>query len=63
MKKIENTYLNGGKNFWGLGATLEGFGNNPVMYEFVLDKAWTKGKSMKTFCRNVCQNQIRKARR
>lgn len=39
-KKIENTFRNGGKNFWGLGATLEGFGNNPAMYEYVLEKAW-----------------------
>jgi alpha-N-acetylglucosaminidase len=39
-EKIENTFKNGGKNFWGLGATLEGFGNNPVMYEYILEKAW-----------------------
>ncbi|OJU47370.1 MAG: alpha-N-acetylglucosaminidase, partial [Bacteroidales bacterium 45-6] len=39
-EKIENTFRNGGKNFWGLGATLEGFGNNPVMYEYILEKAW-----------------------
>lgn len=39
-KKIENVLNNGGKNFWGLGATLEGFGNNRAMFEFVLEKAW-----------------------
>lgn len=39
-KRIENTYLNGGKNFIGLGSTLEGFDCNPYMYEFVFEKAW-----------------------
>ncbi|SEM40352.1 alpha-N-acetylglucosaminidase [Chryseobacterium taichungense] len=48
-KRIENTYQNGGKNLWGLGATLEGFGNNPMMYEFVLNKAWTHSKSKEDF--------------
>ncbi|SDI42290.1 alpha-N-acetylglucosaminidase [Chryseobacterium taeanense] len=48
-KRIENTYTNGGKNLWGLGATLEGFGNNPMMYEFVLNKAWTHSKSKEDF--------------
>lgn len=59
-EKIENTYLNGGKNFWGLGATLEGFGNNPVMYEFVLDKAWTKGSSMKPFVETYAKTRLGK---
>jgi len=44
-EKIENVLKNGGRNLWGLGATLEGFGNNPVMYEFVLDKAWTNNSA------------------
>ncbi len=39
-EKIENAFKNGGQSFWGLGATLEGFGNNPVMYEYILEKAW-----------------------
>lgn len=39
-QKIENALKNGGKNLWGLGATLEGFGNNRVLFEFVLEKAW-----------------------
>ena len=38
--KIENVLKMGGKNLWGLGATLEGFGNNRALYEFVLEKAW-----------------------
>ena len=39
-EKIEQVFQNGGKNLWGIGSTLEGFGNNPIMYEYVFDKAW-----------------------
>jgi len=42
-RRMENTFHNGGKNLWGLGSTLEGFGINPVVYEYVLDKAWSSG--------------------
>lgn len=57
-EKIENTFINGGDNFWGLGATLEGFGNNPIMYEFILDKAWSKGYSMKPFVENYALSRL-----
>lgn len=59
-EKLENTFRNGGKNLWGIGATLEGFGNNPVMYEFVLDKAWAKGNSMQSFVQNYADVRISK---
>ena len=39
-QKIEKTYTEGGKNFVGLGSTLEGFDCNPFMYEFIFEKAW-----------------------
>lgn len=39
-ERIENTLAKGGKNFWGIGSTLEEFGVNPLMYEYVFDKAW-----------------------
>jgi len=39
-KRIENTFENGGDNFCGIGATLEGLDCNPFMYQYVLDKAW-----------------------
>ena len=42
-KRMENTFVNGGKNMWGIGSTLEGFGVNPVVYEYVLEKAWADG--------------------
>lgn len=41
-KRIENAYINGGSNFWGIGSTLEEFGVNPLMYEYVFEKAWNK---------------------
>ena len=42
-KRMENTFVNGGKNMKGVGSTLEGFGVNHIMYEYVLDKVWNKG--------------------
>jgi alpha-N-acetylglucosaminidase len=39
-KRIENTFKNGGKNFTGLGSTLESFDCNPFMYEYLFEKAW-----------------------
>ncbi len=39
-KRLENTIVNGGKNFTGLGSTLEGFDCNPFVYEYVFEKAW-----------------------
>ena len=41
-KRIENTFVNGGENFVGIGSTLEGFDCNPFMYQFVFEKAWDK---------------------
>jgi alpha-N-acetylglucosaminidase len=38
--RIEETFKNGGKNFAGLGSTLEGFDCNPIMYEYLFEKAW-----------------------
>lgn len=39
-KLLENTFKNGGKNFTGIGSTLEGFDCNPFMYSYVFEKAW-----------------------
>ncbi len=38
--KIKRLFAEGGDNVYGLGATLEGFDVNPLMYEFVFDQAW-----------------------
>lgn len=61
--KIENALQKGGENMHGLGATLEGFGNNRALYEFVLGKAWNDisyenfiGKYSKAVCGNDDKN-------
>lgn len=42
-ERIEDTFANGGDNFIGIGSTLEGFGVNQFMFEYVFDKAWETG--------------------
>lgn len=44
-ERISQAYAEGGDNLRGIGSTLEGFGVNQFMYEFVLDKAWNTGMS------------------
>ena len=39
-KRIENTFVNGGENFRGIGSTLEGFDCNPFIYRYIFEKAW-----------------------
>lgn len=39
-EKIDNVLANGGSNFSGIGSTLEGMDVNPLMYEYVFEKAW-----------------------
>ena len=38
--RLESTFENAGKNFAGIGSTLEGFDCNPFMYEYLFEKAW-----------------------
>lgn len=42
-KRMENALTNGGKNLTGIGSTLEGFDVNPIMYDYILEKAWSNG--------------------
>ena len=44
-ERIEDAMERGGSNFCGVGSTLEGYGINQFMYEFVFDKAWASGIS------------------
>lgn len=37
---IEDTFVEGGSGFKGIGCTPEGFDCNPLMYEYVLEHAW-----------------------
>lgn len=42
-KRIDNALGENPNNMLGLGSTLEGFGVNPMMYNFVFEKAWSSG--------------------
>lgn len=44
-ERIDDTFQNGGDNCIGIGSTLEGFGVNQFMFEYVLDRAWNTGIS------------------
>lgn len=39
-ERVEDTFENGGENLIGIGSTLEGFGVNRFMFEYMFDKAW-----------------------
>lgn len=39
-RRIDNVLANGGENCQGIGSTLEALDVNPVMYEYVFEKAW-----------------------
>ena len=43
--RIDDALANGGDNLIGMGSTLEGFGVNMFMYEYILDRAWNTGIS------------------
>jgi alpha-N-acetylglucosaminidase len=57
-EKIENTYKNGGKSFYGIGSTLEGFDLNPFMYEFVFEKAWQSNLSVNDWMKNWADRRV-----
>ena len=44
-ERIEDAFARGGDNMIGLGSTLEGFGVNQFMFEYLFDKAWETGIS------------------
>jgi alpha-N-acetylglucosaminidase len=39
--RMDDAFKNGGTNLSGVGCTLEGLDMNPMMYEFVLERAWS----------------------
>ena len=59
-KWIEETKRDGGPGFVGIGSTLEGFGVNEPLYEFVLSKAWNTGISDKDYVDNVADRHLGK---
>ena len=58
-ERIENTFVNGGDNFRGLGSTLEGFDVNPFMYRFIFEKAWDYDthKDLAAYARGVADSR------
>lgn len=59
-KRLASTFQNGGKNFQGIGSTLEGIDLNQFMYEFVLDKAWDSGLTDKEWFTNLADRRMGK---
>lgn len=51
--KIAETRADGGSNFTGIGSTLEGFGVNEPVYQFLLSKAWDSGLSDEQWLANM----------
>ncbi len=43
--KLDRAYAEAGEGFVGIGATLEGLGVDPQVYEYVLDRAWEKTRT------------------
>ncbi len=39
-ERLENALIHGGENLVGIGSTLEGLGVNPMVYEYIFEKAW-----------------------
>ena len=56
-ERIEDAFANGGGNLYGLGSTLEGFGVNQFMYEYVLDRAWDTGMSDDEWVANLADRR------
>ncbi len=57
---IDDAFARGGDNFVGIGSTLEGFGINQFMYEYVFDKAWDTGISDSRWVETLASRRIGK---
>ena len=56
--RIEKAFAEGGSNMAGIGSTLEGFGINQFMYEFILDKAWETGISDQEWVKKLASKRV-----
>ena len=56
--RIEKAFAEGGSNMAGIGSTLEGFGINQFMYEFILDKAWKTGISDQEWVKKLASRRV-----
>lgn len=59
-ERIDDAFARGGENFIGIGSTLEGFGINQFMYEYVFDKAWSTGISDREWVRTLAERRTGK---
>ena len=56
--RIDDALANGGDNLIGMGSTLEGFGVNMFMYEYILDRAWDTGISDEEWINTLADRRI-----
>ena len=59
-ERIDDAFERGGDNFIGIGSTLEGFGINQFMFEYVFDKAWKTGLSDRQWVKNLASRRLGK---
>lgn len=57
-ERIEDAFDNGGENMIGLGSTLEGFGVNQFMFEYLFDKAWDTGITDDRWVDNLADRRL-----
>lgn len=57
-ERISDALANGGDNLVGMGSTLEGFGVNLFMYEYILDRAWDTGISDEQWIENLADRHM-----
>lgn len=57
-ERIAGTKAEGGPEFVGIGATLEGFGVNQPVYEAVLSQAWNTGVSLEEYIDNIADRRL-----
>ena len=59
-ERIEDAFARGGDNMIGLGSTLEGFGVNQFMFEYLFDKAWETGISDGEWVQTLADRRVGK---
>lgn len=57
-ERVEETFDDGGENLVGIGSTLEGFGVNQFMYEYMFDKAWKSSISDDEWVRQLSSRRL-----
>ena len=57
-QRIDDAFERGGDNMYGVGSTLEGFGVNMFMYEYVLDKAWKLGQTDDEWVKKLASRRV-----